>query len=66
MNAEKRQENWYEILDSKGLGTGNYVFASNIQEAKKKFKTDECYKQLYRKYGYFGKLQRVYNGGVRG
>lgn len=49
-----------------GRHTNNYVFASNITEARKKFKSDPSYAELYKKYGYFGTLQRVYNGGVRG
>lgn len=66
MNTEKKQNNWYVITDCNGKETGYYVFASNMKEAMKIFKTNENYKELYKKYGYFGQLRRVYNGGVRG
>lgn len=66
METKKKQDNWYVIIDSMGRHTNNYVFASNITEARKKFKTDPQYSELYKKYGYFGSLKRVYNGGVRG
>lgn len=38
-------------------------YASNKAEAMKLFKADTV---NYRKYGYFGKLSRIYNGGVYG
>ena len=66
METKKKQDNWYAIIDGMGRHTNNYVFASNITEARKKFKTDPQYAELYKKYGYFGSLKRVYNGGVRG
>lgn len=66
MEAKNKQDNWYRILDGMGRPTNHYVFASNITEARKKFKNDPQYAELWKKYGYFGSLQRVYNGGVRG
>lgn len=66
METKKKQDNWYVIIDSMGRRTNNYIFANNITEARKKFKTDPQYAELYKKYGYFGSLKRVYNGGVRG
>jgi len=56
------QKNYYEIIDSMGRRTKINYCASNITEAYQAFKADTA---NYRKYGY-GKLKRIYNGGVRG
>ena len=59
---KRKQDNWYRVVDHNGKPTTEYIFASNIQEARKIFKSDP----RYAKYRYFGRLERVYNGGVRG
>jgi len=56
------QANTYEVKDSMGRPTQIYYIASNIKDAYKLFKAD---KANYSKH-YYGKLVRVYNGGVRG
>ena len=56
------QANTYEVKDSMGRPTQIYYVASNIKDAYRLFKAD---KANYSKY-YYGKLTRVYNGGVRG
>lgn len=58
-----KQKHTYQIYDCMGRDTGIYYTASNKQEAMKIFKSDT---ENYRKYSYFGKLSRVYNGGVYG
>lgn len=60
---KKNQCNTYRILDCSGRDTGIRYYASNKKEAMIKFKEDT---PNYRKYGYFGKLSRWYEGGVYG
>ena len=60
---KKTQMNTYRILDCNGNDTGIRYYASNKKEATEKFKADI---PNYRKYGYYGKLSRCYNGGVYG
>lgn len=60
---KKTQMNTYRILDCNGNDTGIRYYASNKKEAMIEFKKDT---DNYRKYGYFGKLSRCYNGGVYG
>ena len=59
----KKQDNTYGIYDCMGNDTGIRYYASNKKEAMGKFKTDT---ENYKKYGYYGKLSRCYNGGVYG
>lgn len=64
MRTNKRSQiNTYRVLDCMGRDTGIQYYASNRAEAMKLFKADT---PNYRKYGYFGKLSRFYNGGVYG
>ena len=53
----------YSIFDASGRDTGIVYTASNKKEALQKFKADT---ENYRKFGYFGKLARWYDGGVLG
>ena len=62
MTQKIEQSNCYNVIDSMGRPTSIYYFASNIQEAKKLFKSDSV---NYNKH-YYGKLTRGYNGGLRG
>ena len=55
----QEQQNWYQIIDSMGRQTGEYVIASNLKEAYEKAKS-------HPKMKYTSKLKRAYNGGVRG
>lgn len=57
---KKNQNNTYRVLDCSGRDTGIRYYASNKKEAMSKFKEDT---PNYRKYGYFGKLSRWYEGG---
>ena len=61
--SKKEQSNCYNIVDCMGRSTEHYIYASNITEAKRKFKENS---ELWKKYGYYGGIKRVYNGGVRG
>lgn len=58
-----KQHNRYSIYDCLGKYTGISYYASNKGEAMKQFKANT---ENYKKYGYFGKLSRDYNGGVYG
>ena len=49
METKKKQFNWYAIW-SQGVNTHEFVFASNIEEARTKFKTYPQYAELYKKY----------------
>mgnify|MGYP006909835942 FL=1 len=60
---KKNQNNTYRVLDCNGKDTGIRYYASNKKEAMNKFKEDT---PNYRKYGYFGKLSRWYEGGFYG
>lgn len=60
---KKNQNNTYRVLDCNGKDTGIRYYASNKKEAMNKFKEDT---PNYRKYGYFGKLSRWYEGGIYG
>jgi len=62
-SESKKQVNTYAIYDCMGRLTDVRYYASNKAEAMKLFKADTV---NYRKYGYFGKLSRIYNGGVYG
>lgn len=57
------QNNTYVVYDHNGNDSGVSYQASNKAEAMKLFKADTA---NYRKYGYYGKLARWYNGGVYG
>lgn len=59
----KKQSNTYVVYDCKGKDSGVHYYASNKAEAMKLFKADTA---NYRKYGYYGKLARWYDGGVYG
>ena len=59
----EKQSNCYNIIDANGNSTKEYIYASNIKETKRKFKENT---ELWKKYGYYGSIKRVYNGGVRG
>lgn len=63
MIMKTKQNNSYTIYDCSGRSTGIHYYAANKAEAMKQFKADTV---NYRKYGYFGKLSRDYNGGVYG
>ena len=52
------QRNYYEMIDSNGRAIGNFVVASNLQDAYKQIKGNTP--------AGFWKLKRCYNGGVRG
>ncbi len=54
------QQNWYTITSASGQETTIRIIASNMKEAMK------IAKEKYRTQIYFGKLKRVYDGGVRG
>jgi len=54
------QQNWYTITSASGKETTIRIIASNMKEAMK------IAKEKYRSQIYFGKLKRVYDGGVRG
>jgi hypothetical protein len=57
------QNNTYEVFDSMGRSTGNYVFASNIKEAN--IEMVKLYKE--RKIASLnGKVKRCWSGGVMG
>ncbi len=58
-SESKKQFNTYAIYDCMGRLTDVRYYASNKAEAMKLFKADTV---NYRKYGYFGKLSRIYNG----
>lgn len=58
-----KQNNTYVVYDCNGNTTGVSYQASNKAEAMKLFKADTA---NYRKYGYYGKLARWYDGGVYG
>ncbi len=62
METKKKQFNWYAIW-SQGVNTHEFVFASNIEEARTKFKTYPQYAELYKKYKKGYKLKRVYMTG---
>ena len=62
-SESKKRVNTYAIYDCMGRLTDVRCYASNKAEAMKLFKADTV---NYRKYGYFGKLSRIYNGGVYG
>lgn len=62
LKTQIEQSNTYNVIDSMGRTTDIYYCASNIKEAFKMFKADN---ENFQKY-YYGKLQRCYNGGVRG
>ncbi len=55
-----KQQNWYTITTASGKESTIRIIASNIKEANK------IAKEKYRNEIYFGKLKRVYNGGVMG
>jgi hypothetical protein len=55
------QSNYYNVIDSMGRRTEIYVIASNIKEAYAEAK--KIQNQIGSAYY---KLQRCYNGGVRG
>ena len=57
------QNNTYVVYDHNGNNSGVSYQASNKAEAMKLFKADTA---NYRKYGYYGKLARWYDGGVYG
>ena len=59
----KKQSNTYVVYDCNGKDTGVHYEASNKVEAMKLFKADTINDK---KYGYYGKLARWYNGGVYG
>lgn len=59
----KKQVNTYVVYDCNGMNTGVCYQASNKKEALRIFKADT---ENYKKYGYYGKLSRMYNGGVYG
>lgn len=59
----KKQNNTYVVYDCNGNNTGVSYQASNKAEAMRIFKADTA---NYRKYGYYGKLARWYDGGVYG
>ena len=58
-----KQNNTYYVYDVSGRETGITYQASNKKEALQKFKADT---ENYKKFGYFGKLARWYDGGVLG
>ena len=62
-SESKKQSNTYVVYDCNGKDTGVHYEASNKAEAMKLFKADTI---NYKKYGYYGKLARWYNGGVYG
>lgn len=59
----RKQSNSYAVYDCMMRDTGIRYYASNKQEAMKLFKADT---ENYKRYGYFGKLARWYDGGVYG
>lgn len=60
-NQKIEQANWYVIYDSMGRRTELYVLASNIQDARREArKIEDKIGSVYYK------VQRCYNGGVRG
>ena len=54
------QSNFYTITDASGNRTNVIFNASNLKEAVK------IAKLMYPNLCYFGKVKRIYNGGVRG
>lgn len=54
------QSNFYTITDASGKTTNILFNASNLKEAVKRAKL------LFPDMCHFGKVKRVYNGGVRG
>ena len=48
--TKKEQSNCYNIVDCMGRSTEHYIYASNITEAKRKFKANT---ELWKKYGYY-------------
>jgi hypothetical protein len=62
-NQKTEQSNTYQVLWSDGLTVIDYIFASNLQEAKKIAKENAKTKNY--KTAYY-KVARCYNGGVRG
>lgn len=59
----KKQTNTYVVYDCMMRDTGIRYYASNKTEAMAQFKADTV---NYKKYGYYGKLSRWYDGGVYG
>ena len=59
-SESKKQVNTYAIYDCMGRLTDVRYYASNKAGAMKLFKADTV---NYRKYGYFGKLSRIYDFG---
>lgn len=55
-----KQENFYNVIYSNGKESTIYIIASNIKEAHIEAK------KIQAKIGYYYKLKRCYNGGVRG
>jgi len=53
---------YYRVIDSMGRPTDIEYAAENIKDAYSQFRAD---RKNYSRHAY-GKLQRVYNGGVRG
>lgn len=54
------QSNFYTITDASGNRTNVIFNAQNLKEAIK------IAKLMYPNLCYFGKVKRIYNGGVRG
>lgn len=54
------QSNLYNVIYSSGKASNIYITASNIKEAHIEAK------KIQSKIGYYYKLKRCYNGGVRG
>jgi hypothetical protein len=55
---QRQQRNTYEMINTDGQQMGEYVSASNLQEAYSLIKSNTPLG--------FWKLKRCYNGGVRG
>jgi hypothetical protein len=61
MNTEiKTQQNWYTITNANGTNSDIRIIASNLKDAVK------IAKKEYPNQCYFGKIKRIYDGGVRG
>ncbi len=60
MTTSITQQNWYTITDAMGNRSKITIIASNLKEAVKIAKKD------YPNQCYFGKVKRIYNGGIMG